>query len=619
MAIGDDFTINTALKTIKHTSGTTVYSINQFYTYLLDYFDEVSTIRYDIPIEARTPTEYLLLNGWFIDDPSFQFLSGGALQTSGHFGVIYTLSMQPGANTLTATEIGQTVTGGTSLATGTLLAYDNSKRKWWIRRVSGTFVNNESCTVNSLSGSTLVSDGVLTGTSVWSNIYTLGSLVSGTTLDVYQNDIQINPWWSSGHIDIILKVRESGVEIDRGNVTVLARRYSTLYDHFIIDASTGRNPVPLAAFTDNNNQTSSGTIATYNDISFVFGATSQDVGNGNGARPYDCVVDCAQRLLTQVYEYLKYVTRSGSAVTLNGVAGEYYTGVGDVHFNYDNETSGPFVEGERIDGSSGAYGYLVSLIDDGTTGTMVLRNVHGGFADDVVIAGETSGASGDINGEPDNITPNKQAPFGSFAGGKFFAARGVWLTNYQASDGNNFVLVDSTGTTQIPPSTIAITITGVVAGDSVSVFRTTGDNETVDRSVYSSHASVNTSGAGTFTTTNTIAADTPASGTIRVVDRDISGNYISETSYSYTSWSGSVFTLSGTLSQTYNANDTAYVPYIDTVASTSSVSVNVSFETDRYVVTRIRKKGILPFTVRGQVVSSGLTVTAIRTTDGIVS
>lgn len=619
MAIGDDFTIDTTLKTIKHTSGSTVYGVNELYTYLLDYFDEVETIRYDVPMSAQTPVEYSLINGWFIDDPSFQFLSGGAIQTSGHSNIIYTLKLQTGADSLTATEIGMTVTGGTSLATGTLLAYDNAAGKWWIRAVSGTFANNEVCTVNSLSGTTLNSAGVLTGLSVWSNTFTLGTLVAGTSLDAYQEDIQIDPWWSSGHIDILVKVRESGVLIDGGNLTILSRLYGTLYDHFVVDASAGRNPVPLASFVDNNNQTASGTVATYSDISLTFGATSQDLGNGNGSRPYDCIVDCAGRSLIQVYEYLKYITRSGSSLSVNGVEGEYYTGVGDLRLNYDNEASGPFVQGERVDGTSGAYGYIVSLIDNGTSGTMVLRNIHGGFPDGMTLSGETSGATADIDGTPDAITPNKQSPFGTFAGGKFFVARGVWLTNYLGTDANNLVLTDSTNTTQTPPNTVAILVTGVVAGDTVSVFRTTGDNGIVDRSVYTSHASANTAGAGTFTVTATIASDTPTSGTIRVVDRDSAGNFVSESSYNYTSWSGSVFTLSGTLSQTYDSDDTAYVPFIDTTASGTTVSVSVAYASDRYVVTRIRRKGILPFTVNGQLVSTGLTVTAIRTEDSIVN
>lgn len=632
--LNGDFTVyylsENRQKRIVWSGATGVYTVQEFYTALQDLFDEVAHLGSGVPMSAQTPREYTLgiidagsINPWFIDNETTKHLSGGSIQTNSWTRVVGSntgiVRVSVSSSTIVSGDIGLDITHADG-DVGTLLAIEGDYL--WIRPDSSASVNNFDSTSGTLTCNAHTATQTAasqTGNSLWANVFTLGSLVSGTTLDVYQNDVQINPWWSSGHIDVLLRVTLLGASIDNGDVTILARNYSTLYDHFVTAAPAGRTPIPLAAFTDNNNQTSSGTVAGYNDIDVTFGAFSGNLGNGNGSRPYDCVVDCAQRSLTQVYEYLKYVTRSGSSLSLNGVEGEYYTGVGDVRFQYDNEATGPFVEGERIDGTSGAFGYVVSLIDNGTTGTMVLRNVHGGFVDNMVIEGQTSGATADINGEPETITPNKQAPFGAFAGGKLFAARGVWLSNYAAQDGNNFVLTDSTGTTQTPPSTIAITVTGVLAGDSVSVFRTTGDNDTIDRSMYTSHASANTSGAGTFTTSVAIASDTPAAGTLRVVNRDGSGNYISEASYEYTSWSGSVFTLSGTLSQTYDSNDTAYVPFIDTVAATTSVSVNVSYTSDRYVVTRIRKKGIVPFTVRGQVVSSGLTVTAIRTEDTIAT
>ena len=73
------------------------------------------------------------------------------------------------------------------------------------------------------------------------------------------------------------------------------------------------------------------------------------------------------------------------------------------------------------------------------------------------------------------------------------------------------------------------------------------------------------------------------------------------------------------LDRDYNGSDTAYVPFIDTTASSTSVSVTVLYDVDRTVLIRVRKKGILPFETSGTVGSSGLTVAAIRTTDSIVT
>lgn len=617
-AISGDWSVDLTLKTIKHTSGSTVYTVKELYSWLLDYFDELGIVDDQIPMSASTPTEYNLINGWFIDEPSFVYLSGGSLSSSGHASEIYLLTLSAtGYTNAVSGDLGKVVHNTISSHTGTLLAYDNTLRKWWLRKTLSTF-SAEAITITTGTGAGTIT-ATVTGESVWSNIYTLGSLVSGTTLDVYQNDLQITPWWSTGHIDILVKVTESGTEIDSGNLTILARKYTSLYDHFVIDASAGRNPIPLAAFTDGNNQTAEGTVGAYSGITLTFGYTSKDSGNGNGARPYDVIIDAGAHSLQHVYEYLKYLTRSGSSATLNGVNGEYYTAVGDVRFAYDTEASGPFVEGERINGTSNAYGYLVSLQDAGTTGFLTLRNIHGTFVDNMTLTGVTSGATALVNGGVTAITPQKQAPFGSFAGGQFFGAHGVWLENVATADTNNYQLIDATDTTQAPATGIVLKVSGLVAGDRVSMFRTTGDNEIVDKSIYTSHASSNTTGSGTFVVQETITADTPTlGGTLRLVHRSSAGKILSEQTHTYTSYTGSTFTLSDTLTMDYTGDDTAFVPYIDTEAIGTSTQVAVTYPgTDRNVVTSVRKKGIIPFTVKGIIESTGLTVTAIRTTDTI--
>lgn len=612
MPISSDFTIDYTDKKITHTSGATVYTVRNLYTYLQDTFDESDQINDSVPMSAQTPNEYTLINSWFMDDASMQFLKSGSIQTSGHNGVVYVLTMSGTPTNPVASDIGKTVQNGGATNTGILLAYTTtSPYKWWVRKVTGTFVA-EAVTISTGTGAGTIST-VATGENIWSNIFTLGSLVSGTTLDVYQNDTQITPWWSSGQIDILVKVKESGVETDSGNLTILARKYSTLYDHFVIDASTGRNPVPLAAFADGNNQTAEGTVSGYTGITFSFGAKSRDLGNGNGFQPYDVEINCGGRVLTQVYEYLKYVTRTGSSTTLNGVNGEFYVAVGDIRLNYTGEASGPFVETNAITSSGGGSGYIVSLIDNGLTGTLVIRNVHGAFADTNTL---TSGATtATISGTPDTVSPSKQAPFGTFAGGNFFGARGVFITNMHANDANKYELIDSTNTTQAPPSTVSIAVSGLVSGDRVSVFRTTGDNEIINKTYLSSHASNNSSATTAWETdvATPIPADTPSTGFVRLVKTATS----TEERIAYNSWTGNIFTLASAHAGGYGASDTAYVPYIDEQASGTSVSKSVTYVSNRFVLTRVRLKGIQPFTTKGTLTSTGYSATAVRTTDSI--
>lgn len=235
---------------------------------------------------------------------------------------------------------------------------------------------------------------------VWSSIYTLGTIVSGAQVYIIQNSVELtfDPVLGTDHIDVLVKTDNAGTLIDSGNVLVMVRDLGGSFDHFEVDCSSGgRNAVPLATATDLNNQTASGTIAGYSDIALTFATTSEDLDNGNGSVDYDVSIDCAGRTLDEVYEYLKYVARHDSASTLNGDAGEEYL--------------------------SAVSGY----------------------------------------------TEVKAAPFGTYAGGTFFGARGVWIENYAASDANNFQLIDATGTTQSPPNVVAVQVTGLVVGDRVLV------------------------------------------------------------------------------------------------------------------------------------------------------
>ncbi len=566
-AIAADWTIDVTYETIKHTSGTTVYTVNHLYSYLLDYFDELGYLDDQVPMSASTPTEYNLINGWFIDDESFKYLSGGAITTVGQNTEVYALTFSAtGYTSAISGDLTKLVINGGSTHTGRLLAYDNTRRIWWIRKVLSTFTA-EALTITSGTGAgttTLVA----TGESIWSNIYTLGTIVSGTSLDVYQNDTQVTPWWSTNHIDVLVKVKESGTEIDSGNLTVLARIYGSLYDHFVIDATSGRNPVPLAAFADGNNTTIEATVGAYAGITFDFGYATKNMGAG--LKPYDVVIDCNSHTVQEIYEYLKYVTRSGSATTLNGVSGEYYTGVGDIRFNYDNESVANFTEGERINANGGTaiYGYLVSLLDSGTTGTMTLRNVHGTLTDNMTLTGVTSGTTAQVNGAVTTLTPLKQAPFGTYAGGEFYGARGVWLENVASADANSYHLIDSTGTSQDPPASITVRVNGVVAGDRVSVFRASDASGTIDRTYLTSDAAVNDTGDLDFVVTTTIPSDTPASGRLHIVHAT-SGL---EHHIRYASWATNTFTLATAITGTITAiGDVTGRSFYDTSASLSTI------------------------------------------------
>ena len=191
----------------------------------------------------------------------------------------------------------------------------------------------------------------------------------------------------------------------------------------------------------------------------------------------------------------------------------------------------------------------------------------------------------------------KAAPFGTFAGGKFFGARGVWVDNI--SDPNNRELIDAAGATHTPPNAITVSVTGVVSGDRVLVARSSAG--VVNKSQFT----ISSTTSNSITPTVAIGGDIPSSGTIRIGD----------TQYTYTG-KGSAFT--GVTPDPTGQTGGFYVPLIDSAASgTSIASGSMIYASDFDIIARVRKKGILPFENTGTVTSAGLTVAAIRTADNI--
>lgn len=711
MAINTDFLINSTARVIYYsaTGSGTIYTVNELYSYLMDYFDDSGTIDDLLPMTAQTPTAYTLINGWYIVEhayDSFHYLKTGSIKSLGHDAATYSNGIRKkaynasGAGTpFGQTDVGKVITETDTGDTGRIVDYDTSigtdQGYVFIRTdtLADTFADTDSTyTVTSSSAAGNFTAASTTGQNMWTGIYTIGTLQPYTQLYVYQNDTEITPWWNTGHIDVIIKTKESGALIDFGKVTIFARQYSKLYDHYQADLQLGNiTPIPLATFADANNQTgtrqmvlsttndafatgdliqddsdstiqgvvtsfqaathtlqyylagsfaefsaSTGTFASVspgtgtgtavdsttlgpaaipNPVTITFGATSKDLLNGNGFRPYDVIINVNNNTLANLYQYLKYITRYDSGLSLNGHVGEDYIAVGDIRLLYDNQT-GDFTEGLTVTGTdSGATGIIVADHENGAAGALVLRDVSGTFEDNEAITDTSTGAA-DVNlsAALDEISPNKQAPFGSFAGGKFFGARGVWLDNYLGTEANNFELIDSTNTLQRPPATIAITVSSLEVGDKVSVFRTTGDNEIIKRDIYLSHATANDVGDPTFEVTLPIDDDTPSSGYLRVVDNSLNR----EQRYPYSSWSGTTFTLDGvTLDRDYEGTDTAYVPYIDGVATSDTISEQVTYDQDRFVLTVVRSAGYQPFKIKGQIDSTGLKATAVRNPDSV--
>jgi hypothetical protein len=225
-------------------------------------------------------------------------------------------------------------------------------------------------------------------------------------------------------------------------------------------------------------------------------------------------------------------------------AGEFYRAVGDVVIEWNARAGSGISEGQLVKGSiSGAYGVVTSATED-TNGIGVLTQVKGTFQTSDVVSDIDDGVTNTVTLDtaPVSITDNTGAPFGTFAGGRWFLAQGVVLINVPAADANNWETSDLGGNRVVPPAVRSITFAGLVVNDRAALFEVGtagGDDIVKNQNGVSGTAAV---GATSFTLDSTVALDVPTSGWVRIVDTSDAANG-TEFRYEYSSVSGTTVTL----------------------------------------------------------------------------
>lgn len=381
----------------------------------------------------------------------------------------------------------------------------------------------------------------------------LGSLVASSPVYIYQNGAKVTKYWAdsdSSNFQILVKAKASSTDETLKDITVYSRKYGQTYSHFDVDLSPGGEQVAA--------------LSTAVD-------TNVDTGT-----------------MTAV---------AAAAYFSSAIGGSATPGTQSITLAYGDTT-------QDLGGGQG------SLLHKGTitlANSVTLANVYQAL---MWACSESSTITfNSVPGWRYRVLPgqsyaeNLAAPFGTYAGGKWFVAQGWWLTGVLSADSKNYQLISHDGTVEIPPSSITVEIGGLVSGDYVLVARDSGG--TINDTEYTVSGS---SGATSLTVTG-LATDTPASGVVRI-DGD---------RYTYTSWSGTTLSgLSPALSQTYSSVS-AFIPMIDDVASGATItSAAMQYSAPFTCRYRVRNGGgspIVPFESTLSVTSTGGTGTAVRTAD----
>jgi len=261
---------------------------------------------------------------------------------------------------------------------------------------------------------------------------------------------------------------------------------------------------------------------------------------------------------------------------------------------------------------SGGTGQMLA-INSTTAATKMWIQLLTGIAptDNQVITGGQSSASVAVN-----ITLTERTlsyPFiGASTGSAIIGAYGIGIETADLTA--NDKLFDLTNTQKTPPNNVTFTVSGLVIGeDRVLVGPESGGTLQTGQLVL--NTTLSSAAVTAVVVTASIPLDTPAVGTIRV-ELD-SGIY---RRVPYLSYSGSTFTIASTdfSSDNATASNDVYISYIDKLATSTSETFTVVYDTVRSLFVRVRDGGISPiktFETTSSLGSGGGSATAIRTSD----
>ncbi|MCK4815381.1 hypothetical protein KA005_06395, partial [bacterium] len=322
MAIQDDFTIFPDSKVIRHTSGTTVYTMTQFHSYLMNTCDEPGYLSYETPIKFNTPTSFTMINGWFLDDgdgsDALQFLTAGGLDTLGYATVsdpiwMMDLDRTTGANFVAADKDKIIKNTDDAANIGPLLTFkvgypSGNLTRMWVRNTLSATIPDAADGIEAVTGGGTgnYTDNTLgpaiVGDEIYHNVFTIATFAGTPDPQVYmyQNHpvsgtrTRIAEWsnltnWDRGTIDVLIPVQLGGALIDSGNVTTFVRQTGDSYTLVVSTFNAaGRTGIATETVADTVNITKGEHYLFYDSVSnpgYSAGTVIQDVATGGASPP----------------------------------------------------------------------------------------------------------------------------------------------------------------------------------------------------------------------------------------------------------------------------------------------------------------------------------------------
>ena len=487
--------------------------------------------------------------------------------------------------------------------------------------------------------------------SIWDGLVVIAG--EGMDLQIIQNGaILTDDWWNNvpnGETEgshglnrdvangishrFMLKVVNAGTPIDGRRIVTMTREVGKTYSEFKINGTARGNNVSALTYTDDLNDTTDASArSTISNVTWGYNAI--DINNDTTDEFYYSEWNMDTYTSKEFYERMKWLTAcetalasgTGTNATPNTAAfydmdGNIFRGI--THQIDGTQASGTFgtasgthnSQAETVtwtEGTTSSSGQMVA-VDHATAATKMWLQILTGIppTNTTVLTGSTSAATFTCSSSTERTV---STPFcGSSTGSAMIGAYGFAIEYADTTNADLFRALDNN--TYQPPNNVTFTVGGIVhdedrvlvgpesggALQSTQMQVATGEAITVTAGAVSSA----TSGAGvvvmasqdeTIGTGQASATDTPASGTIRVVDSTGVFQIINYTGY--TAGTGEIDFTGCTATGTWSAavaND-GFISYIDTLAAGATVTagsfvVGVEYE--------IKTVGTTDFTLIG--------------------
>lgn len=436
----------------------------------------------------------------------------------------------------------------------------------------------------------------------------------------------------------MIKVRATGADIDGRRLLGQTRVWGKTFSEFKINGTARGNNVMALTYADDLNNTVADTlVAAYSITNSVQGYNGMDVDNVGGNEYYyskwtiPTTVDRGAGNVTatvnDLYEYIKYTSRQGTAATIYGINGELFRGITH-EIDVDTPSITDFSAFEPVSWTGGT-GQMLAINDVNAPTKMWIQLLTGSApVDNDVITGGTSTATCVVN-----VTVTERTlsfPFcGVSTGSAIIGAYGFGIDNTDLTAADK--VFDLTNTQITPPDNRSFSVTGLTADEDYVLVGPKDTGDAIKLNQFTLSTALSAADITSVVVGSAIPSDTPSTGTIRVADDNgVFRRLI------YTSYTGSTFTVSPANSENTAAphygvagvadfdsvgasiGNSVFISYIDRTAvagDSGSISYTAVYSTPRSLYVRVRDGGGTPIKTFESPASFPGSAAAIRTSD----